>query len=401
MLKRFKPNHDQSADLLIQDWRSAFKLALAIYLPLRLLLLVVGAVYASITMQTTPANFGDWLNALLIQPWNHQDAMWYERIATTGYSVVDGRAAFHPLLPLLMRIVGAPLGHNYILAGLIVNDVACVSALAVMLRFITLDYDSNTAFHASTWLMYSPVGFIMLIPYTEAMTLAFILLAWWYARHNRWLAAGLWGCMATLTKHSAIVLVVGLVCEYLFIQRRKLWSRRTIQVMMCLSLIPLGYLAFALYRQLMAPFELNGIGEMIKAMLVSPQLVRRWGHTFGMPYQWVAEIIDFIVAGETYGWFWLNLVLTIIFIGLTVRSVRHSRPAVSIYGVITTFLVMTNILLGDPIMSVPRRFVLIFAAFVQIGIWSSRSPRLYQWRLLSLVLQIFFVLGYLANRYVP
>ena len=401
MLKRFKPNHDQSADLLIQDWRSAFKLALAIYLPLRLLLLVVGAVYASITMQTTPANFGDWLNALLIQPWNHQDAVWYEQIARSGYSVVDGRAAFHPLLPLLMRIVGAPLGHNYMLAGLIVNDVACVSALAVMLRFITLDYDSTTAFHASTWLMYSPVGFIMLIPYTEAMTLAFILLAWWYARHNRWLAAGLWGCMATLTKHSAIVLVVGLVCEYLFIQRRKLWSRRTIQVMLCLSLIPLGYLVFALYRQLIAPFEFKSISDVVYAMVISPQLTKRWGNSFGMPFQWVAEIIDFIVAGETYGWFWLNLALTIILIGLTVRSVRHSRLPVTIYSIVTMFLIMTIILLGDPIMSTPRRFVLIFAAFVQIGIWSSRSPRLYQWRLLSLVLQIFFVLGYLANRYVP
>jgi len=52
---------------------------------------------------------------MLFTATQRQDAAWFLRIATTGYTPGDGSAAFFPLYPLTVRLVGAlpgigPLG---------------------------------------------------------------------------------------------------------------------------------------------------------------------------------------------------------------------------------------------------------------------------------------------------
>jgi hypothetical protein len=389
------------ADTEADGWRAALRLAWSIYWPLRLLTLGIGILVGLANVRGQSPGLGEWINQVLFAPWDQQDVTWYLKIATGGYGIPDGRAAYHPLLPMLMGGLGRVLGGQYVLAGFIVNDLACLGALAAFYKLVRMDYDPQVARHSLDWLMYCPIGFVLLIPYTESLTLGWIFLAFWFARHDRWFAAGLAGALATLTKHSAIVLALGLLVEYLSTRRRPLLSWRSAQVFASLSLVPLGYLAFSVYRLWITPLVNPTPGELASALVVSPQLNQLWGNRFGTPIEWLVKILQFAFSPDTYGWFWINVGLTITGLIVVWVSLRRSRRSVAIYSAVTAFLIMTIILPGDPLMSSPRRFLLIFAVFIQIGLWSSQSERLYRWRFISLAIQILLVLGFVTDKYVP
>src|SRR5258707_11065429 len=42
---------------------------------------------------------GNWLERVLLSPWERWDTTWYMAIIQHGYRVDDGTAHFHPLLP--------------------------------------------------------------------------------------------------------------------------------------------------------------------------------------------------------------------------------------------------------------------------------------------------------------
>src|SRR5262245_59033972 len=44
--------------------------------------------------------------------WYGWDAVWFLKIAQEGYAVADGRSAYYPLYPFLIRLVGDLLGGN-------------------------------------------------------------------------------------------------------------------------------------------------------------------------------------------------------------------------------------------------------------------------------------------------
>jgi hypothetical protein len=382
-------------------WRGAFKLAWTVYWPVRVLLIAVAVFVSVATLKSSPDTLGGWLHSLLIEPWSQQDSPRYVEIARHGYSIADGRSAFHPLFPLLMAGLGRLLGGQFVLAGLIINDIACVAVLATFYRLVALDYPLVVARNTVQWLLYSPVGFILLIPYTETLTLAWVLLAFWFARQNRWLAAGLCGALATLTKQPAIVLGLALLVEYLASRRKPLLSWRSLQVATCVGLVGLGYLAFSLYRILIVPTSFASFGTLLSALLVSPQLNQLWGSSFGWQTEWLSAIVRFSLAPDTYGWYWIEVGLTIGGLALFALALRHTRRSVAVFCGGQVFLLTTVILLGDPLMSAPRRFLLVFIIFIQLGIWSSVAERRHRWRFISLAVQMLLFMGYAIGKFVP
>ena len=273
----------------IDSWRSAFGRAWRIYLPVRLVLSLCGALTMLFT-QGMPAerSLRAWLSWLLLEPWNRMDVPWYLKIADGGYAIADGRASFHPLLPLLTRLLGTLLGGNTLLAGLLVANLACLGFLAALFRYVALDHGELVAGEALRWALYLPVGFVLLIPYTEPLLLCFTLLALWAARHERWFAAGAWACLAALTKQPGAALVAPLLWEAAARYRWGLLSWRGLRVVACLGLGPLGYLGFSFYRATMLG-EVGGatVGELLRSLLISPQLSTGWGTRFGWPWEWL------------------------------------------------------------------------------------------------------------------
>jgi hypothetical protein len=77
-----------------------------------------------------------WENAL----WGleRQDALWFLRIADTGYRANDGSAAFFPLYPMLVRVLSVLSGGRTLLAGIVVSNLSFLGALVVLLGISAL-----------------------------------------------------------------------------------------------------------------------------------------------------------------------------------------------------------------------------------------------------------------------
>src|SRR5690348_3564273 len=106
------------------DWQGPLLLALATVVALRLLLsgwaAVILAYMPTVDLQVLYAHVGylpqpgGW-----IAPWEREDALWYEKIASVGYAPTDGSTAFFPLLPLLIRVGSIFTLGNIPLAGIL------------------------------------------------------------------------------------------------------------------------------------------------------------------------------------------------------------------------------------------------------------------------------------------
>ncbi|HJP65772.1 MAG TPA: hypothetical protein VKA30_05645, partial [Actinomycetota bacterium] len=67
-----------------------------------------------------------WHNVFLV--WERFDALWFLRVAASGYRATDGSLAFFPLFPLLARWVGVAVGGHPLAGGLIVSNAAAFGA---------------------------------------------------------------------------------------------------------------------------------------------------------------------------------------------------------------------------------------------------------------------------------
>ncbi|MBN1641972.1 MAG: hypothetical protein JXA09_12120, partial [Anaerolineae bacterium] len=130
--------------------RSALRHALCVYLPVRAVLsaiaALVRALYAGVDASfwtnrpyigIAPLE-GGW-QSLLLGVWQRWDTLWYMAIARDGYHAGDTRIFAPPLYPWLMRAGGWLLGGSdaaYLVAGLIVSNLACIGLFIYLYRLI-------------------------------------------------------------------------------------------------------------------------------------------------------------------------------------------------------------------------------------------------------------------------
>lgn len=381
-------------------WGAAFTLAWRVFLPVRLMLSLVGAA-TFLQLAGPPANrsLGGWLDWLLVQPWGRFDSGWYLRIAEGGYAVGDGRAAFHPLLPLLMRVLGDLLGGHYLLAGLIVSNAACLVFLAALFRFAALSHGPALAAESLYWALYTPLGFALLLPYTESLLLCFTLLALWYAHQDRWLAAGICACLAALAKQPGAALVLPLLWTYAAGHRGRLLQWKSLRVLACLSLAPLGYLGFALYRAALDEAARASPAALLGSLLISRQLSSTWGTRFAPPWEWLVYVTTtpprFVPIGILEG------VLTVAGLTLAALALRRERAPVVIYGLIQILLATTLIIADQPLQSMARRISLVFPIYTQLARWSLGARLRLLWLALAAALMCGFAIGFCTLRFTP
>ncbi len=190
--------------------------------------------------------FGDPLD-LLLAPLARWDAVWYLRIADQGYGPAPGlKAAFFPLYPLLVRMLGA-LGGGTPGANLVVAYLLSVAAFCGGLCFVyaLVRRSSGSAVAKATVLLMAvfPGSLWFGVPYAESLFLLLSAAALWCAAYGSlWLAGGL-AAAAAATRSLGVLLIVPLALYWWRRRRAGEVSRATL---LALFLCPLGLAAFAL-----------------------------------------------------------------------------------------------------------------------------------------------------------
>jgi Gpi18-like mannosyltransferase len=180
----------------------------------------------------------------LLAPLARWDAVWYLRVADSGYGGSEARAAFFPLYPLLVRTLATPFGASpaaLLVAAYAVALGAFLAALNLLYRLVALELGPPLARPALLLLAVFPAALYFGAPYAESLFLALSVGAFYAARTGRWAWAGACAAAAAATRNSGVLLMLPLAIVW--------WSsrERDARGAAWLLLAPLGLGAYALY----------------------------------------------------------------------------------------------------------------------------------------------------------
>ena len=170
------------------------------------------------------------------------DATWYLDIAQNGYAK-DGEKAialvFYPLYPMLMRLLGFVTG-DLALAGQIISRVSYCAASVLLYELILLDGTERQAWDGVLLMALYPYSMFVLGVFTEGLFLALTIGGLLAIRKRKFIAAGILGFLAALTRTQGMLLVFPAVYELITLrlggEKRKIkWSDAAV------LLIPAGF----------------------------------------------------------------------------------------------------------------------------------------------------------------
>jgi 4-amino-4-deoxy-L-arabinose transferase-like glycosyltransferase len=140
--------------------------------------------------------------------WARWDSDFFLRIAQNGYD--DASAAFHPLYPALVAVLGRVFFGHYVLAGLVVSLLAALGSFILLHRLAAERLGREDARHAVLYLAVFPMTLFLQAVYSESLFLLLILTAFALAERDRFAAAGIAAGLAVLTRAAGLALLPAL-----------------------------------------------------------------------------------------------------------------------------------------------------------------------------------------------
>ena len=321
----------------------------------------------------------------LFNPWAHWDGSWYIKIAQYGYSSADGTAAFFPLYPLLLRVVGYVFGGNLVIAGIVIS-LACYAAVIVVLhRLVALDFGEQTAFRATLYLSIFPTAFFFQAVYGESLFLLTALLCIYWCRTAHWRLAGLAALLATLTRSIGILLIVPMAVMYL---QSIDWSwRRLDSRAASLLLPPEGLLMWMAYLAL-------AFGNPVLFLTSQSQ----WHRGLATPnyalwhgLESVVQGLRQLFSGQSAHLYWpvegngspfalanVNITAFLITAAACVLLLYGARRLPVAYTIWSLLAIAFPLLFPNtyqPLYSMPRFVLAAFPIFIALALFTQRRPR--------------------------
>ena len=339
--------------------RDGLRTCLWVFLGLRIGLWVLAAIGAGIIEPRPGISVPGWAADPITPGWHNlftaltrEDALWFLKIATHGYGVNDGSAAFFPLYPLLVRIVSWVVGGHPLFASLVVSNGAFFLALLVLYDLTAREFSERVAHTTIVFVALFPTSFFFLAPYSESTFLLLSVATFWFARRDRWALAALAGALAALTRSIGVVLVPALVIlafEQWRREGRSLMPRLVASAAMLVG--PLMYLAWwqAAHGDFLAPLHAQ----------------RNWSRTFASPLTTLVRAIQLSVhvGIQNQGYWIIDLLLVSVVIVAVVAGWRRLPVPYLVYALGSLVIPLSYPFPPRPLLSMPRFVVVIFPAF--------------------------------------
>ncbi len=267
-------------------WAGVFLASLGVhYLLLVLFLLITQGGFSWVGLS-------ELLQSRLLDP---GDATRYIDLARHGY-VTEGENAinlvFYPLYPLLMRWLGW-LTFSLPLAGTIISQIAYGIASVLLYELILLDGGKRNAWDGVLLLAFYPFSMFVMGVFTEGLFLALTIGCLYAIRKHRFVAAGVIGFCASLTRTQGMLLLFPAVYEWVTLRYGPAKEKGKLTDL-CLLLIPAG---FGVYLGINAALYGNCFQFLIYEA----------GSPWYQSTQWVGEnIAQHVTMGQQYpglAWF--------------------------------------------------------------------------------------------------
>ena len=179
------------------------------------------------------------------------DGRWYAAITSRGYPlqvptgpdgvVTQNPIAFFPAYPLVVRAVAAA-GVPIWLAELLVTAVAGAAAVVLICLVAARVGGATVGRRTTTAWVVAPPAFVIGLGYSEALFVAAAAGCLLGLLQQRWLTAGLAGCVATATRPVGVALVAAALAAAI-----PMLMQRRVRPLVAVLLVPAGGVAYLLW----------------------------------------------------------------------------------------------------------------------------------------------------------
>lgn len=312
------------------------------------------------------------------------DGNHYLSIADRGYGYAQ--QAFFPLYPDLIRLI-RPLVGSSVNSGIIISCLSFLFGLYVFARLLRLDYPPRVVAWTIIALLIFPVSFFFSFIYTEGLFFLAVVSAFYFARTDRYLLAGMAGFLAANTRFIGVFLLVALLAE--------LWQTHKITLarLFSLLLIPAGLLVYMV-------FLAQTTGDPLAFIHVQTLFNQGRSDHLILLYQVAWRYVKMLTTVNRADPLYMTIILEagvgcLFFITSVISLFRH-RLSYALFGLMS-YLIPT---LTGSFTSLPRYVLLCFPSFLLLGEAFSAAPR---WSrrlficgslMLSVVFLSLFIRGY-------
>ena len=293
--------------------------------------------------------------------WGRWDAVHYLDIAKQGYYGTD--MAFFPLFPALVAIVGN-LSGNHLIAGFVLSNAALFFGLLFFYKLVEHQYNRSVAQRAIFYVSIFPTAVFFSAVYTESLFFALTVASFYYIREHKWLAAGILGFFAALTRVEGVLLAVPFALEWLQSPAGKGALRypldNIVRPLLGLALIPAGLGTYMLYL-----WVLRGDPLYFSHVQVN------WNRHLAPPWQSVAHSFTLLATapnGVIAANQLLELAFTLLMLAVLVVAVRRLSAPYWSYMALSILIPMST----SSLMSMPRFALVLFPMFVIFALWGAR-----------------------------
>jgi hypothetical protein len=317
----------------------------------------------------------------LLAPLARWDAVWYLRIADSGYGDSEPRAAFFPLYPMLIRAGGTLGGGSdaaLLLASYAIALAALFAALVLLHRLVTLELGRRYARPALLLLAVFPAALYFGAPYSESLFLLFAVGAFYAARTERWAWAGVCAAAAAATRSAGVLLLLPLAMLYLSATGNG--GRRRIRLDCAwLLLAPLGLAAYVAWLGLAE-------GDPWRFLDVQDAWSRELSVPLGAAWDGLVAAVDGVrqlasgrrspvyfevAAGDPFRIAAINIMLfgSLVFAAVACLGVVRRLPkAYGVWMVAALLLPLSFPVTPQPLMSLPRFLAVLFPIFMWLAL---------------------------------
>jgi Gpi18-like mannosyltransferase len=292
----------------------------------------------------------------LLAVWGRWDAVHYLEISTRGYYGTD--MAFFPLFPALIAVLGKLTG-SHLVAGLLISNVACFFGLLFFYKLVEHAFDRAVAHRATFYVSIFPTAIFFSAVYTESLFFALTVASFYYIRERRWLAAGVIGYFAALTRVEGVLLIVPLLVEAWSAYRTRL--RAWLPALLAAVLVGAGLATYMAYL-----WVLRG------DPLYFSHVQNHWNRHLAFPWVSVTHSVQLILhtkSAQTIANQVIELSFTALMIVILILGVRRLRPSLTAYMALSILVPMST----SSLMSMPRFALVLFPMFIVLALWG-RNP---------------------------
>lgn len=295
-----------------------------------------------------PVNFSN-AKPDFLQNFSNWDAGHFLSIAENGYTT-RGEYAFFPLYPLAVSILFL-IKIPAIFGGMILSWLFAVLSLVFFVRLASIDFSSSVTKKALTFLLIFPSVFYLFLPYSESLFLFLVVLSFYFYRKEKFLLASLFASLTAVTRLAGLAVILALLLDLVIKNRKALknWEGRS------LFLAPLGFLVFCLLLKIKT-------GDPLYFLIAE----RDWQRILSIPGLSILDTwIKIFTPGALMGNpnLIINLLFTVLGLGLAVRSLRRLSFSYGIYSLLSVAMPV----LSTSLTSMTRFLLPVFPVFLNLA----------------------------------